>query len=47
MARGLAPAYLRLAGPDSNHYYFQRSLTNEANHNNYTITGKKSMKSFN
>jgi hypothetical protein len=41
MAKGLAPAYLRLAGPDSNHYHFQRSLMSGAQHDNYTIKGEK------
>jgi hypothetical protein len=45
MAKSLAPAYLRLGGPDSNRYryHFKRSLVNGAQHDNYTITGKKSI----
>jgi len=40
MARGLSPAYLRLGGPDCNHYNFMRSHMNGAQHENYNITGQ-------
>jgi hypothetical protein len=43
MTRGLAPAYLRLGGKDSNHYHFQRSAMYGTQHDNYTITGQKSI----
>lgn len=39
MARGLTPAYLRLAGRHSNQLRFQRALFPDEQRDNYTITG--------